>query len=137
MTETQQPLELAQRAIEAYRTGDVEGFLALMNPEVEVFSHPELPNAGNFHGHEGFIRWTAQWLEAWEEFNIEPLGYEAIGERHVLIELRQYAKGRGSGVEIDMTAWYMVEFRDGLGVRMHLYATRAQALEAAEAGEAG
>jgi len=47
----------------------------------------------------------------------------------------QRGKGKGSGVEVEMRVCYMLEYRDGLATRVHLYADREQALEAARAGE--
>jgi ketosteroid isomerase-like protein len=137
MTEGRPTVELAESAIEAYRRGDVESFFALMDPEVEIFSDPEMPNSGTFHGHEGFARWTMEWLEAWETFELDPIGYEPVGECHALLNLRQHGIGKGSGIEVEMVVWYMAEFREGKAVRMHLYPTRERALEIAEAGEAG
>ena len=136
MTEPGAPVELAQRAINAYRAGDVETFLALMDPEVEVFNDPEMPNAGTFHGHEGFMHWTMEWLEAWETFELDPIGYEAVGSHHALIHMRQHGKGKGSGIDVEMIVWYMAEFREGKGVRMHLYPNHEKALAAAQESEA-
>ncbi len=136
MSEAEQNVELARRAIDAFQAGDVESFLALMDPDVEVFSDPELPNSGTFRGHEGYMRWTMEWLDAWDDFRIEAQEFEPVGDRHVLIAVLQRGRGKGSGVEVEMRAWYMAEFRDGAAVRMHLYSTREQAFEAARAGEA-
>ena len=137
MTEQERNLKVTREAIEAFQAGDAETFFALMDPEIEVSSDPELPNAGTFHGHEGYIQWATEWLEAWETFELEPLGYEAVGERHVLTNQHQFGKGKGSGIEVEMDVWYMIEYRDGLAVRMYLYPSREKALAEAEAGEAG
>jgi ketosteroid isomerase-like protein len=136
MSEEERNVALAKRAVEAYQRGDLDAFLDLMDPDFEVFNSPEMPNAGTFRGHEGYLRWIGEWLDAWEYFKLDPQEYVPVGERHVLIRQRQYGKGKGSGVEVDMEVWYMAEFRDGVGVRMHLYPTREQALEVALAGEA-
>ena len=39
-----------EEAVEAYRRGDVEIFLAFLDPEVDVFSTPELANPGALRG---------------------------------------------------------------------------------------
>jgi hypothetical protein len=47
----------------------------------------------------------------------------------------QRGVGKGSGVEVEMPVCYLLEYRNGLATRLHLYADREQAFEAARAGE--
>jgi hypothetical protein len=131
----QRNVEQAKKAVDAFQRGDIEGFLESLDRNVEIHNPPDMPNSGTFHGHSGYLRWVKEWMDAWEYFKLEPQEYVPVGERHVLIRQRQFAKGKGSGVEVDMEIWYMAEYRNGLGVRMHLYPTRERALEAALAGE--
>jgi ketosteroid isomerase-like protein len=63
---------LLREGIAAFNRGDEEAVLAVLDPDVEVFTPPELGNAGTFYGHEGYVAWIESWLEAWEEFRIEP-----------------------------------------------------------------
>jgi hypothetical protein len=63
---------LLREGIAAFNRGDEEAVLAVLDPDVEVFTPPELGNAGTFHGHEGYTAWIESWLEAWDEFRIEP-----------------------------------------------------------------
>jgi ketosteroid isomerase-like protein len=136
MSEPRDNVALSQAATEAFRRGDIDAFLATLDPEVEIFSTPELPNPGRFVGREGWIVWTSQWLEAWADFEVEIEEFEPIGRHHVLMTARQRAKGAGSGVPVEMRVFYLAEYRDGLAARFHLYATREEALEVARAGEA-
>jgi len=137
MNDPEQNVALSRAATEAFRRGDVEAFLATLDPEVEIFSTPELPNPGRFVGREGWIEWTSEWFEAWEGFEIEVEEYEPVGQYHVLMSARQRAKGAGSGVPVEMRVFYLAEYHDGLATRFHLYATREEALEVARTGEAG
>jgi ketosteroid isomerase-like protein len=127
----------AREGMAAFRRGDIEAFLALLDPEVEVFSPPEFPNSGRFSGREGYLRWTSQWLDAWETFDVEAQDFEPVGDHHVLIPVVQRGKGKGSGVEVEMRACYMLEYRDGLVRRMHLYPDRETAVQAARDGGSG
>jgi ketosteroid isomerase-like protein len=135
MSDSQENVALSRAATEAFRRGDIEAFLATMHPEVEIFSTPDLPNPGRFRGREGWIEWTSHWFDAWEGFEVEIEEYEPVGEHHVLMRARQRAKGVGSGVPVEMQVFYLGEYRDGLAVRFHLYATREQALAAARDSE--
>jgi ketosteroid isomerase-like protein len=131
----EESLAHARDLLAAFEGGDLEGLLALLDPEIEVFSPRELANGGTFHGHEGYLEWTKEWFDAWEEFEIEATSIEAVGEHHVLTEVRQRGRGKGSGIEIDMTACYMGEVHGGRATRLHLYPSREQALAAAKEGE--
>ena len=83
------------------------------------------------------MQWVGRWLEAWERFEVEALGFEPVGERHVLIEIVQRGVGKGSGIEVEMPVIYMIEVGDRKATRLHLYADREQAMRAVEAGETG
>ena len=137
MSSQEENVALSRAATEAFRRGDIDAFLATLDPEVEIFSTPELPNPGRFVGREGWIEWTSQWFDAWADFEVEIEEYEPVGRHHVLLSARQRAKGAGSGVPVEMRVYYLAEYRDGLAKRFHLYAKREEALEVARTGEAG
>jgi ketosteroid isomerase-like protein len=137
MSSQKENVALSRAATEAFARGDIDAFLATLDPEVEIFSTPELPNPGTFVGREGWIEWTSQWFDAWADFEVDVEEYEPVGQHHVLLTARQRAKGAGSGVPVEMQVCYLVEYRDGLAIRFHLYATREEALEVAKAAESG
>ena len=72
--------------------------LELFERGVEVYSPPELINAGVFHGREGWLNWSGQWNEAWQAFDIRVDRVEPVGERFVVLDAHQIGRGRGSGV---------------------------------------
>ena len=135
MSEEERNLAIAREGLEAFRRGDIEAFLNLLDPDVEVFSPPELPNPAQFTGRDGYLPWASRWLDAWEDFEFVGEAFEPVGKHHVLMSVVQRGKGKGSGVEVEMRVCYMLEYRDRLATRVHLYADRGQALEAARAGE--
>lgn len=124
---TQENIEYAQRAFAAFNRGDVTTVLAGLSPDVEIYSSPELANAGSFHGHDGFLEWLGQWLAVWETFRVEPDDFTAEGD-DVLVSVHQYGRGKGSGIEVEMDAVFVLTVRDGKTVRFHLYPDRAGAL---------
>jgi hypothetical protein len=104
---------------------------AIAADDVEVGGAPELPNSGSYHGYDGFITWITQWLDAWDEFRIEVLDMRAVDDEHVLVEVEQHGRGRGSGLEVTQRGLaYLVTARDGVVVRLFLYPDRAAALRA-------
>lgn len=135
MSSPEENVRLAQEAIDAFNRGDVEATLAFVGPDQETEA-VGLGNTGKYYGRDGFIEWSAAWLEAWETWTQEVSNWEAIGERHVVVDVHQTGVGAGSGVPVEMDLAYMFEIEDGTGRRLHLYADRAAAIESAHAGEA-
>jgi ketosteroid isomerase-like protein len=126
-------VELVRRGLDAVSSGDLEAVIRLLSDDVEIQSDVELPNSGEFHGHDGFLEWLTAWLDAWESFRVELREATAIGDA-VVASVRQFGTGRGSGVDVEMDIAYLFRFRDGAIVRVELYADSERALGAARAG---
>jgi hypothetical protein len=78
------------------------------------------------------MQWSAQWLDAWEEFHVEASSVETLGDHFVLVDSHQVATGAGSGIPVEMDVFWALETEDGELRRMHIYASRERALEAIE-----
>jgi ketosteroid isomerase-like protein len=130
-------LELARAGYEAFQRSDLQTVLALTDPEVEIYLPPTLPNSGTFRGHEGYVTWIGQWLEAWEDFRIEVLEMEPVGERHVVTTIHQSAMGRGSGIPVEMDIAYMSDIRGEKVVALQMYQSKEEAIRIAREREGG
>jgi ketosteroid isomerase-like protein len=126
---------LARTAIETWISGDVEGTLAMLSEEVEVFVPPELANTGSFRGHQEFLRWAGDWNEAWADLGLNVETEEPVGERHVVAVVHQTATGRGSGIPVEMDVAFLTEVRGGEIAAVHLYPTAEDARRVAEERE--
>jgi ketosteroid isomerase-like protein len=129
-------VELARRGFDAYNSGDSETLAGLLREDVEIHASQKLLNAGDYQGEGGFAAWNAQWREAWEEFVVEPTSIEPMGDRYVLADAHQSARGAGSGVSVEMDVFWAFEVENGGVKRMHLYATREDALAAIDRWQA-
>ena len=109
----------------------MDAVLALADPEVEVYTPPPMVNSGTFRGHDGYLEWIGSWLDAWDDFAVEVLESELVGEAHVITHAKQRGVGRGSGIPVEMEVWFLNEVRDGRFLALHLYPSHEQALEAA------
>jgi ketosteroid isomerase-like protein len=69
-------------------------------------------------------------FDAWESYQIEVERIEEAGER-VLAVVREVARGRASGMEIDGRWGYLITVEDGRIVRIEAYRDAAQALQLA------
>jgi ketosteroid isomerase-like protein len=126
----QRNIELTRRGFKAYNAGDYETLAAVLDPDVELHSDDELINGGDYRGRESFMQWSAEWLEAWDEFRVEARSLETFGDHCILADSHQVARGAGSGVVVEMDVFWAFEVAAGTVRRMHLYASRDRALEA-------
>jgi ketosteroid isomerase-like protein len=127
MASSEERERIARVGFEAFNAGDQAALLALFAGDVEVFASPELPNAGRFHGHEGYVRWIEPWAEAWEGLEMEITGMTPLGERHVVAEIHQTGRGR-EGIEVSMNVAFLFEIQDGLVSYLGLLPTAEQAI---------
>jgi ketosteroid isomerase-like protein len=124
-------VELSYEVLGAYARGDEETLRARMDPEIEIYGHPEIVNAGTFHGFDGFKQWTREWEEAWEEITYDLGELVEVGDALLVAPVHIVGRGAGSGVEIDSVFGWLYEWHDGRSTRFHVYPTVELALEAA------
>jgi ketosteroid isomerase-like protein len=72
--------------------------------------------------------------EAWQSYRLEPETVVELNGR-VLAILREVARGRASGLEVEGRWGYVVDVSDGRIVRVEAYRDADQALDAAGASE--
>ena len=113
MTDGEQRAERLGGTFEAWEAGDVEVVLVRLDPEVVVFASAGMINSGTYRGRDAFLKWAAQWYEAWEDFENELIDVVPVGERHVVARVHQSGRGRESGVEVAMDVGWVAEERDG------------------------
>jgi hypothetical protein len=72
---SQENVELVRQAFEHFRrTGEQQW--EWLDPEIEVYDH-DIPGAGTYRGHEGYLRWLEDWGEAWDDYSMQPDNNEA------------------------------------------------------------
>ena len=134
---SQENVETALAALEAWRRRDVEALLALLDPEIEW--HPALQtllggDAVVYRGHDGvcdLMRDTDEVASA-----VDPVVSELydLGDR--IAAVGQLAiRGRESGVEIESPMGVVADFREGKMLCVRTYLDRAETLEAAGLAE--
>jgi ketosteroid isomerase-like protein len=104
--------DIVTRGIEAYNRGDQDALAEFVSEDMVAVVPDGMANAGVYHGPEGFRQMMAGWDEAWEEFTVDV--EELVEEGDALIaQVLQYGRGRGSGIETRMHAFYVLHVRDG------------------------
>jgi ketosteroid isomerase-like protein len=126
-------IELVQRMLGAYVSGDRETLRSIIDPEGEIYGAPGLINSGTYTGYEGFQQWIGQWEDAWDEVSYDLQQPMEIGSAIVVVPAHIVARGAGSGMETDSVFGWLFEFRDGRATRFHAYVSLDEALDAAKA----
>ena len=101
--------------------------LALQDPDWEGFVPDDYPVAGTWRGLDGVRAFAEEWLDAWEEFRVEPADFITGGDA-VLATVHYWGRGRGSGIEITERWYYAYRLRAGKIISWRPYADRADAL---------
>ena len=127
-------MEVVRRIWDAWERRDSDAAVALYHPEIEWEQTANArggPGPGIHRGVEGIRRWFRDWLEAFDDYYAHAEEFIDAGE-NVVVRLRQGGRGKGSGVSVEMPAfWQVYRLRAGRVVRIEIYSDRSEALEAA------
>jgi ketosteroid isomerase-like protein len=123
--------ELVRRVAALFNEVDVDAALDFAADDfVMDWSNSIGPLRGVYEGHDGVRDLFDAFSEAWEEIKWEPLEITELDDDHVLVVNHVRMRGKGSGVEVDATGAQIWTLRDGVGRRITLYQSKAEALEA-------
>lgn len=121
--------ELSRAAYEAISRDDLEGFLALADPDVEFNS---LIEGRSYRGHEGVREWWNKvvkslggvGLELDEVFDFDDHGY-----------VKMVATANVSDVDVPQAMWQAIRIADGKAVWWGIFGTEDEARQALGVGE--
>ena len=94
-------VELVCEAVVLFGTGDIDGLSDLYSADAFILAPEGWPEGGRFDGRDAVMRQYKRVQEEWESQSMQ------IGRRHahadwVVLELIWDAKGKASGVEVEM-----------------------------------
>ena len=131
---SQQNVELYRQGIDAFNRRDLDGFLALADPDVVGVSRVLAIEGGPHQGHDGVREWWKTLLDVFPDFTIEIVSVRDAGERTVSA-LCNRAHGEGGAASLEELVWQVCEWRDGKVARWEIYENEQDALEAVGLGE--
>ena len=129
---------MSQENVEAMRRG-YERFAATG----EIRAHPDFvwdvsrlgwPDQQIYSGAEGANQFLAEWADAWDDWALAAEDYIDAGECVVVI-VNQQGRSKATGIPVDMRFAQVWSFRDGQAIRMQMYSSVDEALEAAGLSE--
>jgi ketosteroid isomerase-like protein len=121
--------EIVREGLAAISRGDFERVLEFADPEIEI-RDPDR-TGDTFHGHEGMGSFTAEWLENFDDYRIEPKEVLEAADGRIVALCRQSGRGKGSGIEVSDEINMVFRLRDGKAVQYVIFARREDALREA------
>jgi ketosteroid isomerase-like protein len=115
-----------QRLLELWATGRLDEADGYLDPEIEWLEPPETIGRNVVTGPEAALAALANWTEQFDSLRATTTEMREDGDR-VLHVVQQYARGRGSSVEIPAELYMVWWFRGDRAVRMEMYNTREEA----------
>jgi ketosteroid isomerase-like protein len=126
---SQENAETVRRAIAALNARDVEAYLGLCTPDIELISRLA-PIEGTNRGPEGIRQFSSGLDEAATTFRLEIEELRPIGTDRVVALLRMDFESEG-GVRLPQRLGNIYDLVGGKLSRVRVYLNRAEALEAA------
>lgn len=128
-------VDIVRRLYEASARRDADTVLALYDPDVAFdVTRPawgRLLSAGVYHGHDGLREFMRIRNEVWESISADLQELLDFGDQVLSVETTR-ARGRASGVEVEMEHAGVWTIRDGRVVKVVWFGSRGEAVAAIE-----
>jgi ketosteroid isomerase-like protein len=129
---SQENVDKTRDFIDAYNRRDFDAATRLFDPHIQ-WVLPEHQRSDSAVGVEGILRFWEGLDDTFDELRLQPQEYVDAGDR-VATRLRHFARGKGSGLELDNELYHQVTtFREGVIVRIEYLTSWEEALEVAGA----
>lgn len=97
---------------------------------VMVTSGQLFPEAGEWPGREGLLRFARQQMEAFERMWIEPIEFTEAGD-NLLVRVRLGGIARHTGISMEFEIFHVIRFHDARAVRLEAHVSEDDARRAA------
>ncbi len=131
---SQENVEIALAAAEAWNRGDREALVALFDEEAEFYPFRAQLEGEAYGGHDGLERFIREVAEDFDNVRFEI--DEARGASEQVVGIGRFrARGRASGVDLNVPLGVLTKVREGKIIHMRFFSEPADALEAAGLSE--
>jgi ketosteroid isomerase-like protein len=133
---TQENVEIVKAAYEAFARGGLDRFIEHWTDDLDHRAiEGALDDRGPIHGKAAMQAYLQDWIDTFDELNMEPVELIDAGGDTIVAVLRFGGRAKLSGLKTDSTFATVFTIRNGRIARGREYATRDQALEAARLRE--
>jgi len=122
-------VEIVRRALVAYMNDDEATLRALAAEDMVTSTRPDQPDPRDHHGYEGFMRSSAEWLEAWDEHEFEATRIWGAAD-FVFVGTQESGRGRISGVPMEAKSMFVFTLSRRRIVRLQIFGSEDEALKA-------
>jgi ketosteroid isomerase-like protein len=127
---SEQDVDVARRALEAFNRRDFDVLVELITPDIEWY--PAMPGAvkDGYIGRAGVEAYLGEVRNTWKDYRARS---SVFSERPggVLVLGRAEGQGRDAGVKVDSPLGMVIDFRDGRISRVRSYLDHDEASHAA------
>ena len=132
---SEENVKALERVYEEWSRGNLRPTTDVFGPDTEWGWSDEFPGIHGVHREpESRSERMLEWLRQWEDFHIQAEEYIPVGEV-VVVLCRITGRGKASGVVVDHPGGHVWTMRKGKAVRLEIFSSRSQALEAAGLSE--
>ena len=122
---------MVESAYDALNRRDLEAFLALSDPEVEVVSLIAESEGGTYRGHAGVREWWRDVAGSLGGIQFEAEEIRELDDETLLVRVR--TAGEVADVQVEQVMWQAIAIRDGLALWWQPFRSEQEALEGLEA----
>jgi ketosteroid isomerase-like protein len=124
-------VEIVRLILTEWEQGNFGAGAHLFDPDVtfETFM-PDATENVVAHGSAQFAAFTRDWLSQWHEYRVVGEAFQEVDPDKVFVAVRQLARGRHSGAEVESPGFSVWTLRGGKVVKLSLHYDRDEALEA-------
>jgi ketosteroid isomerase-like protein len=128
-------VEIVRRGAEAFARNDWDAAMAVCDPDIEWSEMPSLgPDASTYIGVEQVREAVQSWIQMWGKYDLEIVRYDHAADEVVILS-RERGRGGASGAAVERQVGQVSTVREMKIVRVRLYGSWAEALEAAGLSE--
>jgi ketosteroid isomerase-like protein len=127
---SQENVEVVRAAFDAFERDDVDGYLSLCDPEIEVIQAADLLGAPQHQrGHAGVLEAIAVWPAQWDDYRIEVISMTDLGDQ-VMVKQMSRGRGKGTGIPVEMLFTFLHSVRAGKITEWRIFTREDDALKA-------
>jgi ketosteroid isomerase-like protein len=132
---SQENVERAYSGFAALNRRDLDTFLGFIDSEVQFTTRfGKIEGKPDYSGHDGIREWWNDLLEVFPDLSFDVLEVRDLGES-MIAALHLRGHGVDSDAPFEETVWGAGEWRNGKAVRLQMFGSEAEALEAAGLSE--
>jgi ketosteroid isomerase-like protein len=120
---SQENVEIARRAYEAWNEGDDAASFAAIHPEIELVLPEGGMNAGTHRGLRAVRNFVDSYVESFANFRMDPEEFFETGDQ-VVVFVRVSGRGRESGIELEVRPAHLLTLREGKIWRLEAFPDR-------------